>query len=68
MAKKKEQKTYEELLGQLQDTVAELEQGTLPLAELMEKYSEGIKLLSACQELLQQAEQVLGQEKEEGLA
>lgn len=56
---KKEQPDFEQLLRQLEQTVAELEQGQLPLTELLQKYSEGVELVKACQGILQQAEQLL---------
>ena len=43
MARKKEM-AFEEALGALEQIVAEIEAGDLALADLMAKYSEGIKL------------------------
>jgi len=56
---KKEQPAFEQLLQQLEQTVAELEQGQLPLAELLQKYAAGVELVGACQGILEQAEQLL---------
>ena len=63
--RKKEQPTFEQLLRQLEQTVAELEQGQMPLTDLLQKYSAGVDLVKACQGLLQQAEQLLPSAAEE---
>ena len=47
MARKKEM-AFEDALGALEQIVAEIETGELPLADLMAKYSEGIKLSDFC--------------------
>jgi exodeoxyribonuclease VII small subunit len=47
---------YEELSTQLQAVVTRLEQGGLPLAELLACYEEGVSLAAACQRLLDTAE------------
>ena len=47
MARKKEP-TFEEALEQLEHIVSEIEAGELSLADLMAKYSEGIKLSDFC--------------------
>lgn len=56
---KKEQPSFEQLLERLEQTVAGLEQGNLPLTELLQKYGEGVELIKACQGILQQAELLL---------
>lgn len=58
MARKKEQ-TFEEALSQLEQIVAEIEGGEMPLADLMAKYSEGIKLSDFCVKSLKRAEETM---------
>jgi exodeoxyribonuclease VII small subunit len=48
--------TYEALYSQLQQVVAQLEQGELPLDRSLQLYEQGIRLASACQGLLDAAE------------
>ena len=47
----------EKALGDLEELVAELESGDLPLEKAMKKFEEGIKLTRGCQEALKEAEQ-----------
>ena len=56
MARKKEM-AFEEALGALEQIVAEIETGELSLADLMAKYSEGIKLSDVCMTSLKRAEE-----------
>ena len=58
MARKKEM-AFEYALGALEQIVAEIETGELPLADLMAKYSEGIKLSDFCMKSLQRAEETM---------
>ena len=58
MARKKEM-TFEEAIGALEQVVAEIETGELPLAELMAKYSEGIQLSDFCMKSLKRAEETM---------
>ena len=58
MARKKEQ-TFEEALSQLEQIVSEIEGGEMPLADLMAKYSEGIKLSDFCVKSLKRAEETM---------
>ena len=58
MARKKEM-TFEDALGALEQIVAEIETGELPLADLMAKYSEGIKLSDFCMKSLKRAEETM---------
>ena len=58
MARKKEQ-TFEEALSQLEQIVSEIEGGEMPLADLMAKYSEGIKLSDFCVKPLKRAEETM---------
>jgi exodeoxyribonuclease VII small subunit len=48
--------TYEGLYARMQEIVARLEQGELPLAEAMALYEEGMRLAAACQRILDEAE------------
>lgn len=58
MARKKEM-TFEDALGALEQIVAEIETGELSLADLMAKYSEGIKLSDVCMTSLKRAEETM---------
>jgi len=46
---------FEQALKKLEDIVAELESGDLPLEESLGKYEEGIKHVRLCQKKLEQA-------------
>jgi exodeoxyribonuclease VII small subunit len=48
--------TFDQALGELQRTVAELEQGGLPLERSLELYERGVLLHERCATLLSQAE------------
>ena len=48
--------TYEQLYTQLQEVVARLEQGELPLDETLRLYEQGVRLAASCQRLLDGAE------------
>ena len=58
MARKKEM-AFEDALGALEQIVSEIEAGDLPLADLMAKYSEGIKLSDFCMKSLRRAEETM---------
>ena len=58
MARKKGM-AFEETLGALEQIVAEIETGELSLADLMAKYSEGIKLSDVCMTSLKRAEETM---------
>jgi len=58
MARKKEQ-TFEEALSQLEQIVAEIEGGEMPLADLMAKYAEGVTLSDFCITSLKRAEETM---------
>lgn len=58
MARKKEM-TFEDALGALEQIVTEIETGELSLADLMAKYSEGIKLSDVCMTSLKRAEETM---------
>lgn len=61
MAKKKATRrrapSFEESLAELEDIVAKLEGGELPLADSLGQYEKGVQHLKRCFELLDEAEQ-----------
>ena len=48
--------TFEEALNGLEELVSAMEEGDIPLADLVEKYEEGTKLLNICEKKLTEAE------------
>ncbi len=59
MAQKKkepDQASFDEALRRLEEIVARMEQGDIPLEESLKLYEEGIALSKACAQKLQQAE------------
>ena len=48
--------TFEQSLARLEEVVARLEGGDLPLDEALERYEEGVKLVSSCRADLERAE------------
>ena len=58
MARKKEM-AFEDALDALEKIVAEIETGELSLADLMAKYSEGIRLSDVCMTSLTRAEETM---------
>lgn len=48
--------SFETALTRLESLVDAMEQGEIPLADLLAKYEEGTKLLRACEARLKQAE------------
>ena len=58
MARKKEM-AFEDAIGALEQIVTEIETGELPLADLMAKYSEGIKLSDFYMKSLKRAEETM---------
>ncbi len=55
MAKKKGE-PFEDSLKRLQAIVEKMERGDLPLEEAVEAYTEGIRLVQACHQKLEEAE------------
>jgi exodeoxyribonuclease VII small subunit len=49
-------KTFEEAMKRLEKIVGELESGSLPLAESLEKFEEGIALGKHCRDFLDRAD------------
>lgn len=56
MASKPKSDSFEETIRRLEETVGKLEEGGLPLEKAVALYEEGMRLVQACQELLDQAE------------
>lgn len=48
--------SFEAALGKLEAIVDSMEQGEVPLADLLAKYEEGTKLLRACEARLKESE------------
>jgi len=48
--------TFEKALEALERIVSEIEAGTVPLEESIEKYAQGVKLVERCREILDSAE------------
>ena len=59
MSTKKKKLTFEEALTELEAIVNEIENGDMPLADLLTKYSEGVKLSEFCLQSLQRAEETM---------
>lgn len=56
MPKKAEDATFEEALKNLEMLIDQMESGDVPLAQLVEKYAQGDKLLKLCENRLKEAE------------
>ncbi|MCK4535577.1 MAG: exodeoxyribonuclease VII small subunit [Desulfuromonadales bacterium] len=66
-----EQPTFEQALKQLEDAVARLEQGSLPLDEALTSFEAGVQSANQCRKMLQQVEtqvEVLVKQTEGGFA
>jgi len=48
--------TFEQSLARLEEVVARLESGDLPLDEALERYEEGVRLVGRCRTDLERAE------------
>lgn len=55
----KKELSFEEALGRLNEIVDQMEQGDLPLKDLIANYSEGMKLAGTCSQALSRAEQAM---------
>lgn len=51
-----EERTYEQAINRLEEVVARLENGELPLEESLNLFEEGMKLISECNQKLDSAE------------
>ena len=49
--------SFEESVARLDDIVKHLENGDMPLSESLSMFEEGTKLISACSQMLDEAEQ-----------
>ncbi|MGA1205258.1 MAG: exodeoxyribonuclease VII small subunit [Opitutales bacterium] len=56
MSAKKNEPTFEQALEKLESLVASMESGDIPLADLVEKFEEGSKLVKTCEKRLKSAE------------
>jgi exodeoxyribonuclease VII small subunit len=56
MPEKPEDASYEDALQSLEELIEVMEAGEVPLAQLVEKYAEGDKLLKICEARLKEAE------------
>lgn len=56
MPKKPSEPAFEEALEKLESLVQSLEKGDVPLAQLVDKFEEGNKLIQQCQSRLKEAE------------
>ncbi len=61
MAVKKEEKTFEESLVELETIVKELESGNVDLEKAIERYSEAMKLAKTCSDKLNNATEKVNQ-------
>jgi exodeoxyribonuclease VII small subunit len=57
MTRKKNTTLFEDSLEELEQLVAQMEQGELSLEESLKSFERGVKLTSTCQKALQDAEQ-----------
>lgn len=55
--KKSDKKNFEQSLKELEEIVAAIESGDLPLETALKKFETGVKLSEACADMLNQAEQ-----------
>ncbi len=62
-AKQPDQTSFEDALTRLESIVDSMEQGQVPLAELLTRYEEGTKLLKVCEARLKDAELKIDQLK-----
>ena len=56
---KKEEKSFEEQIKELEVIVKDLESGTVPLDEAIDKFNTAMKLSSSCNEKLKNAEETI---------
>ena len=54
---KKDEKTFEENLTELEQIVKDLENGSVPLDDAINKFTEAIKIAKKCDEKLKNAEE-----------
>ena len=56
---RKSEPTFEENMQSLEQIVAQMEQGDIPLEELMKKYADGMILAKKCRQTLEAAEKAI---------
>jgi len=56
VSKTKKEESFEEALKNLEAIIEHLESGDVPLADLVEQYEKGTRLLKTCHERLNEAE------------
>ena len=56
MSKNNQEPGFEEALDKLEKLVSSMESGDIPLADLVEKFEEGSKLVKICEDRLKKAE------------
>ena len=61
-----ENKTFEELLKELQEVVNNLESGKLSLEESVQAYQKGMELSLECKKRLEQAKQIVVNKMKDG--
>lgn len=59
------EKTFEEIMFDLENIVKELENDNLPLEEALEKYKAGIELSKQCHDRLSKAKEIVAKKIEE---
>lgn len=57
MAKEKEEKTFEENLETLEEIVKNLESGSIPLDDAINKFNDAMKIAKECNDKLKSAEE-----------
>ena len=57
-----EQKTFEELLKELESVVKDLENKDIALDDAVKKYQKGLELSKACYHMLEEAEKLIVKE------
>ena len=61
MAKEKEELSFEENLTKLEQIVKDLESGSTPLDDAINKFNEAMKIAKTCDEKLKKAEESVNQ-------
>ena len=56
MAEKKESLTFEAAMERLENIISQMEAGTLPLEEMLQRYEDGTRLVKLCTDKLAAAE------------
>ena len=70
MTEQKSEMTFEQAMDKLEQIVAGIEGGEIPLEESIEKYAEGTALITQCRAILEAAEKkirILARDESQGL-